>query len=324
MRKEEHMKECAHSHIDLLTKIIDKEREEKAALAAEVRSLRHLVESLDERFSSLAQLQAETLKSTVEKLCHNVVGMHVAPLSESLCALEQRVQLTEETLPAVKAKADGVSKALEPIQVKAKTSEQEVAQVTQKISEVQIDLQNFKQITVATEAVLNTLDFRTLSLELTSYHGVYVWKIPDYTTQAKKARAGTDVALLSPPFYTSRHGYKMCARLYPNGDGMGKGSHLGVFFVVMRGEYDALLKWPFQQKVTFTLIDQSLSAKHITDTFIPDPVSNSFERPTSEMNIASGCPRFVPVETIHHGRGYIKDDALFLRIAVNTAGLSSY
>jgi len=42
----------------------------------------------------------------------------------------------------------------------------------------------------------------------------------------------------------------MCARLYLNGDGMGKGTHVSLFFVVMRGAYDALLKWPFRQKVS--------------------------------------------------------------------------
>ena len=44
-------------------------------------------------------------------------------------------------------------------------------------------------------------------------------------------------------------GYKMCARLYLNGDGMGKGTHVSLFFVIMRGPCDALLKWPFRQKV---------------------------------------------------------------------------
>ena len=49
-------------------------------------------------------------------------------------------------------------------------------------------------------------------------------------------------------------GYKMCARLYLNGDGMGKGTHVSLFFVVMRGTYDALLKWPFRQKVSCSLL----------------------------------------------------------------------
>lgn len=45
----------------------------------------------------------------------------------------------------------------------------------------------------------------------------------------------------------------MCLRIYLNGDGTGRGTHLSLFFVVMRGHSDALLKWPFNQKVTLTL-----------------------------------------------------------------------
>lgn len=42
----------------------------------------------------------------------------------------------------------------------------------------------------------------------------------------------------------------MCLRIYLNGDGTGRGTHLSLFFVVMRGHSDALLKWPFNQKVS--------------------------------------------------------------------------
>ena len=49
----------------------------------------------------------------------------------------------------------------------------------------------------------------------------------------------------------------MCLRLYPNGDGLGQGSHLSVFFVVMRGPHDAILSWPFKQKVTLALLGQT-------------------------------------------------------------------
>ncbi|KAJ8362580.1 hypothetical protein AAFF_G00367920 [Aldrovandia affinis] len=40
----------------------------------------------------------------------------------------------------------------------------------------------------------------------------------------------------------------MSLQLYLNGDGTGRGTHLSLFFMVMRGKYDALLKWPFSQK----------------------------------------------------------------------------
>ena len=44
----------------------------------------------------------------------------------------------------------------------------------------------------------------------------------------------------------------MCIRAYLNGDGYK--THLSLFFVVMKGEYDALLKWPFDYKVSMILV----------------------------------------------------------------------
>ena len=48
--------------------------------------------------------------------------------------------------------------------------------------------------------------------------------------------------------------YKMCLRLYLNGDGSGKGTHLSFFLTIMRGEYNALSSWPFQHVVTLMLL----------------------------------------------------------------------
>ncbi|KAJ7339336.1 TNF receptor-associated factor 2 [Desmophyllum pertusum] len=73
----------------------------------------------------------------------------------------------------------------------------------------------------------------------------------------------------------------MCARVYLNGDGIGKGTHISVFFVVMRGQYDALLRWPFRQKITVMLMDQD-NVEHVIDSFRPDPTSSSFQRPIRE------------------------------------------
>ncbi|MEQ2197223.1 hypothetical protein XENOCAPTIV_025934, partial [Xenoophorus captivus] len=86
-------------------------------------------------------------------------------------------------------------------------------------------------------------------LETASYNGTLIWKIRDYKRRKQEAVAGKTLSLYSQPFYTGYFGYKMCARVYLNGDGMGKGTHLSLFFVVMKGEYDALLPWPFKQKV---------------------------------------------------------------------------
>ena len=127
--------------------------------------------------------------------------------------------------------------------------------------------------------------------EFSSYDGQLIWKITEYVRRRNEAVSGQQVSFYSPCFFTSRYGNEMCARIYLNGDGMGRGTHISVFFVVMRGQYDALLRWPFRQKVTFMLMDQD-NVEHVIDAFRPDPSSSSFQRPRRETNIASGCPMF--------------------------------
>lgn len=114
----------------------------------------------------------------------------------------------------------------------------------------------------------------------------------------------------------------MCARIYLNGDGMGKGTHVSLFFVVMRGLYDNLLKWPFRQKVTLTFVDQN-QRSHVADSFRPDPTSSSFKQPTSEMNIASGCPLFMQLSLLDSTQNaYVRDNTAFIKIVVSLDGLN--
>ena len=163
-------------------------------------------------------------------------------------------------------------------------------------------------------------ELRIQLLERATYNGILLWKIDEFDRRRREAVDGVTMSLYSTPFYTSRHGYKMCARIYLNGDGMGKGSHLSFFFVIMRGPFDALLHWPFKQKVTLTLINQE-GKKHISDSFRPDPHSSSFQRPgRREMNIASGCPMFIRTDHLTNG-GFVKDDSIYVRVVVDTVDL---
>ena len=155
--------------------------------------------------------------------------------------------------------------------------------------------------------------------QVCSYDGALLWKIDDYARRKNDAISGRQTSFYSPCFYTGRHGYKMCARVYLNGDGMGKNTHISVFFVVMRGQYDALLRWPFRQKVTIMLLDQD-NVEHVIDAFRPDPNSSSFQRPRREMNVASGCPLFCSLAELNK-HAYVRDDVMFMKIIVDTSDL---
>ncbi|XP_033733710.1 TNF receptor-associated factor 3-like [Pecten maximus] len=187
--------------------------------------------------------------------------------------------------------------------------------------DVDSQLQNHERQIGLMDIRLSELDLRLEIQETASLNGVLMWKIQDYRRRKQEAVNGRTLSLFSQPFYTSQFGYKMCARVYLNGDGIGKGTHMSLFFVVMRGDFDSLLPWPFQQNVSMILLNQDTGTKRLSDSFRLDPNSSSFRRPQTEMNIASGCPVFVShsvLETIT----YLLEDTLFIKIEVDTNGIN--
>lgn len=182
---------------------------------------------------------------------------------------------------------------------------------------------------------------RVTNLHSVSYDGTTIWKILGVREKISKcftvtalrrfhhrlslpgdALSERQTSIYSSPFFSSPTGYKMCARLYLNGDGNARRTHISLFFVLMLGPHDSLLLFPFSYKVTFCLFDQSGAQKHIIDSFRPDPKSNSFQRPQGLMNIASGIPKFGPLEMItKEGTLYVKNDTMFIRVAVDFENL---
>ena len=194
-----------------------------------------------------------------------------------------------------------------------------VADLVTKIQALSDNVNQLEPVVIALQEASNDMGLTIQTLQATTYDGKFVWKIPEVMRRRREARTGKTVSLYSAPFYTSRHGYKACLRLYMNGDGAGKGTHLSFFITLMRGEYDALLPWPFRQAVTLTLVDQN-KQRDIVQSFRPEPTSSSFQRPRNEMNIASGCPMFASVSVLDNS-SYVKDDTMFLKCKIDLVGL---
>ena len=174
------------------------------------------------------------------------------------------------------------------------------------------------------ERTLNVLSVHHSELELqlqaflaSTHNGAFLWRIPEVRRRIRDARLGHITSIYSPPFYTGRNGYKMCIRAYLNGDGTGEKTHLSIFFVLMKGEYDPLLQWPFEPKVSLILVDQD-HKKHLVQTFKPNAQSSSFKRPVSDMNVASGCPEFAELSILDHP-SYVKEDVMYIKAIVDTS-----
>uniref|UniRef100_A0A3P9Q329 TNF receptor-associated factor n=1 Tax=Poecilia reticulata TaxID=8081 RepID=A0A3P9Q329_POERE len=237
----------------------------------------------------------------------------VAELGRRCMDLEVKAGTFENVVCVLNREVERFATTMEASNRQHKLDQDKIEALSNKVRQLERTV-GLKDLTVV------EMEGRLREMSATTFDGVFIWRISDFAKKRQDAIAGRAPAMFSPAFYTSKYGYKMCLRIYLNGDGTGRGSHLSLFFVVMRGLNDALLKWPFNQKVTLMLLDQS-NREHIIDAFRPDVTSSSFQRPVSEMNIASGCPLFCPLSKLDGKNSYIRDDTIFIKAIVDLTGL---
>ncbi|XP_053137879.1 TNF receptor-associated factor 2 isoform X4 [Hemicordylus capensis] len=228
-------------------------------------------------------------------------------------ALERKTVTFENIVCVLNREVERVSLAAEACHRQLQLDQEKMEVLSSKVRQLERSI-------ALKDLALAEMERTIQEMEASSYDGVFIWKITDFARKRQEAIAGRSPAVFSPAFYTSKYGYKMCLRIYLNGDGTGRGTHLSLFFVVMKGPSDALLRWPFNQKVTLMLLDQN-NREHVIDAFRPDVTSSSFQRPVSDMNIASGCPLFCPINKMESKNSYIRDDTIFIKAIVDLTGL---
>ncbi|CAF3439554.1 unnamed protein product [Rotaria sp. Silwood2] len=176
---------------------------------------------------------------------------------------------------------------------------------------------NFDIIAQELKSIQQTLD----SALSTSYCGAYIWKINNIRQKIVDAQTGRQKSIYSSVFYSSQSGYKMCLRLYLNGDGDVRDTHMSLFLVIMRGKYDAILYWPFSYQVSFCLMDQSPlnnNRRHITALFEPDIRSDCFQQPVYSMNHGYGIKDFMSLMEFEQNKSlYVIDDIMFIEAKIN-------
>ena len=120
-----------------------------------------------------------------------------------------------------------------------------------------------------------------------------------------------DERFTSPLFYTSPNGYHMEFRVYANGYRDGEGTHVSVFVHILKGKYDAGLKWPFVGEVTLTLLNHLEDRNHYTMTLKYTAGNDS-----GTVGKRRGYPYFIAHSELAGGSAkYLKDDALYFRVS---------
>ena len=157
----------------------------------------------------------------------------------------------------------------------------------------------------------------------------FIWKITSFSERSRQAKEGVKKKIESNSFYTGCYGYKLKVFANPYRTGTIYWSfapHLSIGIVLMEGEYDNMLPWPFSKKITFTIIDQNKDLKerqNHTDYLSPSKsdffmvVRDIFsERPAGKkIVIKDELWKFISHEKLQTRR-YIVNDTLFLQVDV--------
>ncbi len=119
----------------------------------------------------------------------------------------------------------------------------------------------------------------------------------------------------SPPFYTSKKGYKMCLNVRATN------IRVAVFACLMKGEYDDTLTWPFTGTVTVELLNQLDDANHYEKTFLFVKDSENDTRVVDcDMRKRLGLTDFILHAALKNDASantqYLKNDTLVFKVSV--------
>ena len=224
---------------------------------------------------------------------------------------------TSVRLNITEAKLNDTEVKLSETQVKLYNTEETTRELIEKLGILQKQIENKLIEDQGNATVLEKLVMA--ETESTDYPRVFVWKINNFNEMLRQVKTGRENKWLeSVPFYTKHYGYKLKVKFYPNGQNSGKSTHLSVYIVVMKGEYDAILAWPFKKKVRVTLIDQQVDPverQNVVKSVSLNEQPKNGARPINEENSGWGYHEFISHEELF-SRSYLVDDTLFFQVEV--------
>ena len=154
----------------------------------------------------------------------------------------------------------------------------------------------------------------------------FIWKITSFSECLRQAKEEMKNMIESDPFYTGCYGYKLKVFAYPHDLFFSQGPFLSIGIVLMVGEYDDMLSWPFSKKITFTIIDHNKDLKERKNyTGYLSPRKQEFplrvrkifsERPGGKKMVVGDVLWYFISHKVLETRQYIVNDTLFLQVDV--------
>ena len=194
-----------------------------------------------------------------------------------------------------------------------------------KLNNTQVQLRNTQETTRKLEEKFEALQRQLAKKVDTDKEGGnkrFIWKVNP--GPLRMGRGNTMVGKESNAFYTGCYGYKLKVRLSldyrlgPLSDWT-----FAIVVVLMEGEYDDILPWPFSKKITVTLIDQNedlKERKNITKYLSPsehvrEEIFSGRPTPDQYSELRSQISRFTSYGELQT-RHYFANGTLFIQVDV--------
>ena len=241
----------------------------------------------------------------MEKL--DVLQKQVGEFKESNIALSETLEATNSF---VTAKVDALAS-------KVDAQSGELATFNSALSaQIDADKREWKAVNVALILKVHSQAKEVARLTNAS---TFVWKITGFSDVLKLAKNGRTKSIFTE-FYSGKQGYKLKLRVDPDGDQTRRNRYLSLYVGIMKGDYDAILPWPFREQVTFSVIDQqptdAAQGKNVVAVVEPNERPGFSCRPTVEQNPKLFGFRRLISHKVLKTRRYVEHDTLFLQVEV--------
>lgn len=142
---------------------------------------------------------------------------------------------------------------------------------------------------------------------------IYTWKISSvflFNDSTSTVQSG--------PFQTAQWGYKLGMSMTLQIDEQNLQRNVAASFVIFRGEYDAILQWPFPYPIALCLVDLAGTQNHIIHCIVPDTRSVTFGKPSNTANMPYHIAQFCPIERlVENGTNYVRDGNMYVKLHVD-------
>ena len=141
----------------------------------------------------------------------------------------------------------------------------------------------------------------------------------EFTLTKFSNRKALNNVFYSTPFYTHQEGYKLRLIVYANRSISGAGTHIAVYVVIMKGEYDDQLQWPFEGTIKANMLNWREAKGHISKSVSFNRARTGDAACLKDMVVTEwGYHQFCPHSSLAYDPStnteYLQDDCLRIQV----------